>query len=139
MADLIFDRFAYHVAIGDIDLDGDTFKIALLTTSYTPDSTDEYFSDLSAYETDATNYPAGGQELDNVSVSEASGVTTLDANDETFINLTGTNIKYAVVYDTTASNLLVCLFEFSITRNPTAENLKLTFDSEGLFDFAQAA
>lgn len=139
MADLIFDRFPYHVSVGDIDLDNDTFKIALLANTYTPDSSDEYFSDLSAYETDATNYTAGGQELDNVSVSESGGVTKFDADDEIFLNLTGANILYAVVYDPSASDLLVCLFEFSAARSPSAENLKLTFDTGGLFDMAQAA
>lgn len=139
MADLIFDRFAYHVSVGDIDLDSDTFKVALLTNSYTPDSTDEYFSDLSAYETNATNYTAGGQTLNNVSVGESSGVTKFDADDETFLNLSGSNIRYAVIYDTTASNLLVCLLDFGIDRSPSAENLKLTFASGGILDMAQAA
>lgn len=139
MADLIFDKFPYHVGVGNIDLDGDSFKIALLTSSYTPDSTDEVFSDLSAYETNATNYTAGGATLANVTYVEASGTSKFDADDVTFVNLTGTNIRYAVVYDTSSNNRLCVLFDFGTARSPSSENLKLTFNASGLFDVKEAA
>ena len=139
MADLIFDKLPYHMGIGNIDLDTDTFKIALLTSSYTPDSTDEVFTDVSTYETNATNYTAGGETLANVSVTETSGTTKFDADDVTWVNLTGTNIRYAVVYDTSSSDRLVCLLDFGTARSPSSENLKLTFNTGGIFDMKEAA
>lgn len=139
MADLIFDKAPYHLSTGGIDLDTDTFKAALLTDSYTPDSTDEVFSDLSAYETNATNYTAGGETLQNVAVSEASGVTKFDADDVTYVNISGSNIRYVVVYDTTQSNRLLVMLDFGTARSPSSENLKLTFNANGLFRQQQAA
>lgn len=137
MADIIFDKLAYHVGVGNIDLDNDTFKIALVKNTYTPDSTDEVWSDISAHECDATGYDAGGKTLENVSVAEAAGVTTFDADDPAlWATLTGSNILYAVVYDSSSSNRLVCLLEFSQVRSPSAENLALTFHADGLFDMA---
>ena len=63
MADLIFDKLAYHVGVGNIDLENDSLKIALVKDTYTPDSTDEVWSDISANECDATGYTAGGKAI----------------------------------------------------------------------------
>lgn len=140
MADLIFNKFPYHVSVGNIDLDNDTFKIALVKSSYTPDATDEVWSDISAHECDATGYVAGGKTLANVSVAEAAGVTTFDADDpDTWTTLTGTGILYAVIYDSSSSDRLCCLFQLSTTRNPSSENLALFFDADGILDMAEAA
>lgn len=137
MADLIFDKFPYHVSAGNIDLAADTFKIALVKDTYTPDATDEVWGDISAHECDATNYVAGGKDLANVAVSEAAGVTMIDADDPAaWATLTGTGILYAVVYDSSSLNRLVCLFQLSTTRAPSAENLALTFNASGLLDMA---
>lgn len=139
MADMIYNKMPYHVGAGGIDFDTDTFKLALLTSSHTPDATDEVFSDVSGDETNATNYTAGGQELQNVGWTETSGVSKFDADDMTFVNLTGSNIQYAVIYDVTQSNRLVCLLDFGTARSPSAENLKLTFNTGGLVDAQEAA
>ena len=137
MADLIFDKLAYHISVGNIDLENDSLKIALVKDTYTPDSTDEVWSDISDDECDATGYTAGGKAIENVAITEAAGVTTVDADDPAlWASLTGTGIKYAVVYDTTYLNTLVCLFELSQVRAPSAENLAITFHADGLFDMA---
>ena len=36
MADVLYTSFKKYMADGTIDLDSDTFKIALLSSSYTP-------------------------------------------------------------------------------------------------------
>lgn len=139
MADLIFDKFPLHVMNGNIDLSSDVFKIALVKNTYTPDSTDELWSEVSTYECDATGYTAGGKTISNVSLSESSGVTKLDFDDPAvWLSLTGSNIYYAVVYDSSSSNRLCCLFQFSAVRSPSAENLALVFSADGLLD-AEAA
>ena len=60
MASTAFDSFLYDVATGAIDLDTDTFKVMLVTSSYTEDkATHDKRNDVTG-EVSGTGYTAGG-------------------------------------------------------------------------------
>lgn len=59
-----------HVQNGDVDLDAAAIKGALVSSSYTPSTSHEFFStSVSANEISGTGYTAGGQTLANKTVT----------------------------------------------------------------------
>lgn len=101
-----------------VDFDSDTLKIALLTTSYTPDMDNHtFYSEVSTYELAAGDgYTTGGQALSTPAVA---GVTALDLAKATYSNLTWTfasakTFRYLILYKFTGVNstsLLVGLID----------------------------
>lgn len=135
---LIYNRFLYNLGNKAIDLDGDTFKIALLADTYTPNKDHNVFSDVSANEVSGDGYTAGGETLGSLSLTEddSNDRAAWDAANTLFVGVTVT-ARYAVIYDTTVSDNLVCLFDFGSNQTVTAGNLQLTYNSSGLILFQQ--
>lgn len=71
------------VMIGSVDLDSDTIKLILITSSYTPNqSTDDFRDDLGANEASGgSGYPAGGFTLASKAVNISSLTAKWDAAD----------------------------------------------------------
>lgn len=79
-----------------IDLDTDTWRIILATSSYTPNqSTHATYADVSAAEATGTAYTAGGQVV-GLSLARSGLAVTLDATDESWASSTIT-AKYAII------------------------------------------
>jgi hypothetical protein len=68
---------------GSVDLDSDTIKLALYTSSYTPNqSTDDFRDDMGANEaTGGSGYPAGGFTLSGKTLAATALVLNWDAAD----------------------------------------------------------
>jgi hypothetical protein len=134
MADLIFTSFKKGCADGTFDLDGDTFKCALLTSAYTPDATDVVFADLSG-EVVGTGYTAGGASLANVSWVTSGTGAKLDADDPSWTNATIT-ARYAVIYKVgTANSLvnpLVCLLDLGSDKGVAGGTFTVNFNAAGI-------
>src|SRR3990167_97217 len=69
-------------AAAKVDFDGDTLKVKISTVTYTPSASAHDFIDDVRKEVSGTNYTAGGPTLDNVTVTLAAGVVTVDCDDE---------------------------------------------------------
>ncbi len=79
---------------GAIDLDTDTLKVALVTSSYTPSAAHTQWSDASANEvSNGSGYTTGGVALSGVATTNS----TIDFSDVTWTALTKT-FRYAVCY-----------------------------------------
>ena len=78
MASLIFNSFHRDLATGAIDCDTDTFKVLLVTSSYTPNKDTHDKRDDITNEVTGTGYTAGG-------ATSAVTVTLDTANDKTTI------------------------------------------------------
>jgi hypothetical protein len=122
----------------EIDLDSDTIKLALLTSSYTPNQdTHDYFDDVVANEVTGTGYTAGGATLANKSVTydSANNVFVFDADDVTWASSTIT-ARYAVLYDATpgtnATRPLIGYVDFSSDQSSTSGNFTVTWDATGI-------
>ena len=69
MADVIYNSFKGKIMDGSIDLDTDTIKVVLVTSSYTPNiDTHTQYSHITNQVT-GTGYTAGGATLANKSVA----------------------------------------------------------------------
>jgi len=134
MADLIYTKFKANLGNGTFDMDADTFKCALLTSSYTPDATDEVFADLSG-EVSGTGYTAGGKTLSNASWTTSGTTAVLDANDPAWTEATIT-ARYAVIYKSGTANgkanPLVCLLDFGADKGVTSGTFTVNFNASGI-------
>lgn len=122
----------------EVDWDTDTVKVALVTSTYTPDQdTHDYWSDVSANEASGTGYTAGGQALTTKTVTydAATNVTKFDADDVSWANSTIT-ARYAVVYvdtGTATSSPLVAYVDFGSDQSSSSGTFSVVWDSAGIF------
>jgi hypothetical protein len=120
-----------------IDLDSDTIKVALTTSSYTPSQdAHDYFNDITN-EVTGTGYTAGGATLASASITYtgASNVLKLDGDDTSWASSTIT-ARYAIIYDATpgtaATNPLIGYVDFGANVSSTAGTFTLSWDANGI-------
>ncbi len=123
----------------EVDFDSDTIKVALLSSSYTPNQdTDDYWNDVSSYEVTGTGYTAGGATLANKAVTYTSGtnVTKFDADDVSWTSSTIT-ARYAVIYDaspaTDSTKPLIGYVDFGSNQSSSSGTFSIVWDSAGIF------
>jgi hypothetical protein len=137
MASKLYGNFLLKALNKEVDFDSDTIKVALLTSSYTPNQdTHDYFNDVSANEVTGTGYTAGGITLASKTATYDSGtnVIVLDAADVTWASSTIT-ARYAVVYDSTgtsSTSALIGYVDFGSDQSSTNGNFTITWDSTGI-------
>ena len=118
-----------------INTAADTFKVAMVTNSTTPDfDTHDHWSDLSATEVSGTAYTAGGAALTSVTFTGASGTVTFDAADAAWASSTIGSARAAVVYDdTVASDPLICLVDFGADYSSANGTFTITWNASGIW------
>ena len=137
MANLIYNSFKEYMGDNTIDMDGDTFKIALLTSSHTPDATDSTYADVSGDEVSGTGYTAGGATL-TATWTRSGGTTTFDADNVTWSSSTIT-AQYAVIYSdtpTSPADPLVCLLDFSEDKSSSNGDFTVNFNASGIISLS---
>lgn len=95
---LVFYReFKKYLADGTFDLDANTFKAALLTSAYTPNTeTDDIWGDVSANEVaNGNGYTTNGVTMAGVTWTRATTTVTFDAND---VSWTGSGAGFVARY-----------------------------------------
>lgn len=119
------------------DLDGDTIKIALLTSSYTPDfDAHDFFDDVSANEVGASGtYSAGGATLSvTLTQDNTDNEGVFDATDVSWTSATIT-ARYAIIYKSTgvsSTSPLIALIDFGSNQTSSAGTFAITFAAEGI-------
>jgi hypothetical protein len=102
---------------------GDTFKLALYTSSANLDATTTAYTVTG--ESSGANYTAGGSNLTN------SGVTTGATSFTSFSNLTFTNVtltaRGAMIYNNTDANAAVCVLDFGADKVVSPGDLQIVF------------
>ncbi|MDQ7832029.1 MAG: hypothetical protein RDU30_09865 [Desulfovibrionaceae bacterium] len=136
MADLIFNSFREYMADGTFDLDGDTLKCALLTSSYTPDATDAVLADLSGeVSSTETGYTTGGATLTDVTWTRSGATVTLDAANPAWTSASFT-ARYAAIYKSgtanSITNPLICLLDFGSDKTCSNGTFTVAFNASGI-------
>ena len=138
MPSKLYGNFLSPALNKEVDWDGDTIKVALLTNSYTPDQdAHNYLDDVIANEVSGTGYTAGGNTLANKTnnYNSATNVIVLDADDTTWSSSTIT-ARYAVVYDATpatnATRPLIGYVDFGSDQSSSNGNFTITWDATGI-------
>ena len=121
------------------DASGDTFKLALYTSSASIDANTTAYT--ASGESSGTNYTAGGQALTNAGVTATNtnataGTGFADFDDETFSNVTVT-ARGALIYNstpsangtanTTLTNAAVCVLDFGADKTSTDGDFTVIF------------
>lgn len=140
MANVIFNNFKKHIMNGGIDLDTNTIKVALVTSSYTPDQdTHEFFDDVTN-EVSGAGYTGGGATLASAAVTtdttDNEGV--FDAADTTWTTSTIT-ARGAVIYKdtgTAGTSPLIAYIDFGSDKVSDAGTFTIQWASEGILNLA---
>jgi hypothetical protein len=138
MPSKLYGNFLKQALNKEIDWDSDTIKVALLSSSYTPNQdTHDYYDDVSSYEVTGTGYTTGGITLASKTSTYdgTNNVIVLDAADVTWSSSTIT-ARYAVVYDdsgaSAAAKALIGYVDFGSDQSSTNGNFTITWDSTGI-------
>jgi hypothetical protein len=127
---------------GDIAWDTSSFKVMLVTSSYTFDP-DHSHRDEVTNEITNTGYTAGGNALTTVAAAEdaAGNEIECDATDVTFTSLAAGDQPYAAIiyYDSgaPATDTLVAYCVLTTPPAPDGNNYIVQWDAEGVFKITQ--
>ena len=130
-----YNDFKERFAKADIDLNGDTFKCAMTTSSYTPNVATQ--SDLGDISNEVTDGDYARQTLASVTVTETGGTVTVDAADISFGSSVSITAKYAIIYDDThASDALVAYVDLDTgggSVSSTSSTFQIAINAAGIF------
>lgn len=126
-----------------LDLDGATFRMVLLTSSYTPNqNTHSTFADISAAQVAAGGGYSSNGKLITQSVSRSNLVTTFDCDDQSWTASTITAKYAAIVRDADANGTLASTDDLLAymdletgggSVSTTAAALTITINAAGVF------
>ena len=129
MASGIYTRFKYNVLKGMMDLANNVCKVALYGASFSFNAAHTVYS-VSMELLGVGGYTAGGATLASPTVTEGA-TTVFDAADTAWSSATFT-VNFAVIYDTTPCNTLVCAIDLGGAQTVTAATFTLQYASSGI-------
>lgn len=129
-----------------MDLNTDSFKVALFNNTITPDQTVVSASTAfgagvwaSGQVFDAAEWPTGGQVLDSVTFAPTANVLKFDAADEVSTGTSATlaNVYGCLIYDDSATTPVadqgVCYLYFGGVNSVTDGTFTVVFNASGIF------
>lgn len=117
--------FKKELLEGIHDFTSDVFKVALYEEG--ADLDEETTAYTTSGEISGTGYSAGGEILTAVAPSIVGLTAIADFEDLTFSTLTVSNVRGALIYNSSKSNRAVAVLDFGRVLSKTAEDLTLTF------------
>lgn len=138
---IVYRSFKELMGDNTIDMDGDTFKCALLSDTYTPSLAHDEYADLTGELSTANGYTATGVALGSVTWASSGGTTTFDAADIAWtITGAGVTIRYAVIYsDTSTGDKLVAYCDlYGANQAIPAGTFTITLNASGILTLSGA-
>ena len=143
----VFNQFKEDLGNKVFDLDGDTLKLALVTSVVTPAATTAgpHFggtgtTNLATNEVTAGgNYTAGGVTLTSTTFNEATGTVTFDAADISITQAAGnpTNARWGIIYsDTDTNKRCIAFVDLGSDSDLSGGNFTITWNASGIFTLA---
>lgn len=137
MADVIYNSFKRDIANGSIDLDTDTIKVMLVTSTYTPDQDAHTKRSDVTNEVSGTGYSAGGATLANktVTADNTNNRGVFDADDTSWASSTIT-ARGAVLYKSrggaSTADELIAYIDFGSDKISTGGTFQITWNASGI-------
>lgn len=116
--------FKQQLLLGEHDLDTDTIKIALYTSSATLGASTTVYT--TSDEVVGTGYTAGGNTLTGATVSLSGTTAFVDFSDTTWSTATIT-ARGALIYNSSKSNKAIAVLDFGGDKTSTAGNFTVQF------------
>jgi len=138
MAWIIYDKFLEDQLDGsatNLDAAGDTLKVGLLNSTYTPaPTTDALYSVIDANEVTGTGYTAGGVTVTTPLITPSGGTITFDMDDVVYAqNAAGfTNARYAILHASVSSQV-IAYADLTSDRSVVSGSLTLEINVAGVF------
>ena len=128
MANEVPYAFPVELLSGNHDFASDTFKLALYTASPYTDASTIY---VVTTESSGTEYSAGGNTLTGNAVSNVANYATVDFTDSVWGSPTPATFSaaYGAIYNSSESNKLVVILDFSGTKSCSNGTFTVTFPS----------
>lgn len=138
----IYEQAKESIGDGTIDLDTNTFKMALfLSTSNCNTLSNSTYASLTNEVANAFGYTTGGVTLTTVTWSQTGGVATFDSDPAVWTASGGSiTARFAVIYQSTGELLCVCLLDTApadVTAT-TGNTLTITPNASGIFTLSGA-
>ena len=121
-----------------VDFAADTIKVALCSSSYTPDQdAHDFFDDITNELATAGGYTAGGATLASCAVTydAPTNVVKLDAEDVSWADATFT-ARYAIIYDAqtgeASTSPLIAYVDFGEDKSPSAGTFTIQWHEDGI-------
>ena len=132
MANTVSTSFKQELMSGTQNLasGGDTFKLALYTSSSTINAASTTVYTVVNEVGDSGTYSAGGGTLANQAVTTDGTTAICNFDDLEFTSAT-INARYALIYQTGTPTKAVCILDFSTDQNSTAGTFKIDFPASG--------
>ena len=132
MANTVMTSFKKELMEGTHDLatSGDTFKLALYTSSSSINSAATTIYTTSDEVGNSGTYAAGGGTLAGQTVTTDGTTAICNFDDLEFTSATIT-ARYALIYYSSESNAAVCVLDFSTDQISTAGTFKIDFPASG--------
>ena len=126
MANEVPYAFPVELLSGTHDFATDTFKLALYTASPYTDASTVY---VATTESSGTEYSAGGNTLAGNAVSNVANYATVDFTDSVWGSPTPATFSaaYGAIYNSSESNKLVVILDFSGTKSCSNGTFTVTF------------
>jgi hypothetical protein len=135
-----YNGFSEYLGDGTIDMDNDTFKVQLHTSTYTPAVTHDVLTDLTNEVANGNGYTTGGVTLTSPTWTRSGATVTFDAADAQWTASGGSIVaRYAVIYDDTPTSPANPLVAYSLLDNTPADvtvadgtTLTIAFHTNGI-------
>lgn len=145
----LFNKAIEWIGEAVINLETDTIKLGLITSSLTPAASTAApcwgaggSTNLTTYQvTPGGNYSTGGPTIANPTYTESSGTVTFDGDDVTIAQDASnpTNARWAIIYSSTAANANALGFvDLGGITDLSAGAFTLTWSASGIASFAVA-
>lgn len=115
--------FKSELLTGTHNFSSHTFKLALFTNSATLNASTTAYS--TSDEASGTGYSAGGVTVSNVSVN-TSGTTAFVDFDDVAISSSSITARGALLYNSSASNKAVAVFDFGSDKTSSSSTFTIT-------------
>ena len=116
--------FKQQILLAEHDMDTDTFKIALYTSTATLDATTTVYSTTN--EITGTGYTAGGNTLTGATVSLTGTTAFVDFSDTSWTTATIT-ARGALIYNSSKSNKAVAVLDFGADKISSGGTFTIQF------------
>ena len=129
MANEVPYAFPVELLSGNHDFASDTFKLALYTANPYTQSTSTVY--VTGSESSGTEYSAGGNTLAGNAVSNVADIATVDFTDSVWGSPTPATFSaaYGTIYNSSDTNKLVVILDFSGTKSCSNGTFTVTFPS----------
>tara|TARA_R100001377_G_scaffold77582_1_gene54910 strand:- start:265 stop:687 length:423 start_codon:yes stop_codon:yes gene_type:complete len=123
----VCNSFKQELLQGLHDLDGNTLKLALFTSSATLGASTTAYSTTN--EASGTGYTAGGETVTSVAVSLSGNVAFVDFADVSFTSATISDAAGALLYNSSVSDKAIAVIDFGSIKSVTGGTLTVTLPS----------